>query len=285
MSTNNINLGKVLITPRGAWSSEINYKQLDLVYVLDGSYIARKSNKGTPVTDDSVWQLIAGRGPAGTGNVSVIENDLQTGKKYLFVPSANNSAEGYFEEYTPSSFIQQQSDWNQTQTDQPDFIKNKPSLFSGDYSDLQNSPFIPNKVSDLDNDTSFITQMEVEEGYQPKESGRGLSANDYTSAEKNKLEGIENEAQKNRPIIHKSVTLEPSNWELFEGKYRARVPIIGTDSNITVGSTIWGASDGSDGSINAEIITEAIMPNDGYFYIRANSFPTVNINILYSIGL
>jgi len=281
MATNNINLGKVLITPRGAWSSEASYKQLDLVYVLDGSYIATKENKGTPVTDNSVWQLIAGRGPAGTGNVSVIETDLQIGKKYLFVPSTNNSAEGHFEEYTPSSFTQLQSDWNQTKTDQPDFIKNKPSLFSGDYGDLQNKPSIPDKISDLENDTSFITQMEVEEQYQTKEAGKGLSTNNYTTSEKNKLESIESGAQKNKPIIHKSVTLESSNWEQANG-YKREI----TDVDIVDGTEVsvtW-AADSTDRSNYLDAGIWAIA-TAGKITFYADTLPTTNINGIYTIKI
>lgn len=140
MSTSSINLGKIIITPRGAWSSQEEYKRLDLIYAIDGSYIALKDNKGVNVTDSSTWQMVAGRGPAGSGNVSVVETGLKTGKKYFFIPSADNSAEGTFQEYTPETFNQQQADWNQTQTDRPDFIKNKPELFSGDYNNLTNKP-------------------------------------------------------------------------------------------------------------------------------------------------
>jgi len=237
MATNNINLGKVLITPQGGWNAEKIYQSLDLVYTLDGSYIAKKENQNIPVTDTTVWQQVAGRGPAGTGNVSVVENGLQTGKKYLFVPSANNSAEGQFEEYIPESFSQQQADWTQTQTSAPDFIKNKPSLFSGDYNDLhnkpvlfngnyndlQNKPSIPGNTSDLHNDAGFISVAEVEENYQSKEQGKGLSSNDYTTIEKNKLNGIEEGAQKNTVSIHKTVQLDSSSWEQTEGNWSVTI--------------------------------------------------------------
>jgi len=162
------NLGKVLITPRGIWSENTEYKRLDIVYALDGSYIAKQDNQGITVSDSSVWQPIAGRGPAGTGNVSVYEAGLKAGKKYLFIPSADNSSEGTFEEYDPSLISQKQVDWNQIQTDQPDFIKNKPSLFSGDYNDLENKPSIPIDISELNNDLSFISSKEIEGNYQSK---------------------------------------------------------------------------------------------------------------------
>lgn len=156
MTTNSINLGKVLITPRGAWDSDTIYKQLDIVYLLDGSYIAKKDNQGVPVSDESTWQIVAGRGPAGTGNVSVVETNLQIGKQYLFVPSASNKAEGHFEEFNPENFNQMQADWNQSENDQPDYINNKPS--------------IPSKTSDLENDADYIDRSEIEGIFESKES-------------------------------------------------------------------------------------------------------------------
>lgn len=313
MSKNN--LGKIVITPRGIWNKETPYRRLDLIYTLEGSFLAREDNQEVSVNDTSVWQPVAGRGPAGSGNVSVYETGLIAGKKYLFIPSVDNSAEGTFEEYRPDSFTQVQSDWDQTQIDRPDFIKNKPelfggnyndlknkpeqfsgnyndlsnkpNLFSGSYSDLINKPTIPGNLSDLNNDTHFISETQATTSFQRKETGKGLSTNDYTSAEKEKLAGIESGAQRNNPAKHKSATLQPSNWQLFERRYRARIPISGTDTDITTESTIWVAPDGGtvDKWSDAGVVTEAVSAYDGYFFIRANSLPTGNITILYTIGI
>ena len=62
------------------------------------------------------------------------------------------------ESLTPSEFTQVQADWSQIDTSAVDFIKNKPDLFSGSYDDLSNKPTIPTKISDLTNDSSFITE-------------------------------------------------------------------------------------------------------------------------------
>lgn len=103
-----------------------------------------------------------------------------------------------------------QSDWNQTTTSADDYIKNKPS--------------IPSKTSDITNDSGFITLSDLPEGVAPstttpvmdgtaatgsenafargdhvhpsdstkvdKVNGKGLSTNDYTTAEQTKLAGI-----------------------------------------------------------------------------------------------
>lgn len=47
-----------------------------------------------------------------------------------------------------SSIQQVQSDWDQNDSQQVDFIKNKPNLFSGNYNDLNNKPTIPSEVTE-----------------------------------------------------------------------------------------------------------------------------------------
>ena len=69
-----------------------------------------------------------------------------------------------------------QSDWEQDDDTADDYIKNKPT--------------IPTKVSDLTNDSGFLTQHQDISGKVDKVSGKGLSTNDYTTTEKNKLAGI-----------------------------------------------------------------------------------------------
>lgn len=59
---------------------------------------------------------------------------------------------------------------------------------------------IPTKVSDLQNDSDFISESEVDTKLSDKVdkvSGKGLSTNDYTTSEKNKLSGIESGAEVN----------------------------------------------------------------------------------------
>ena len=54
-----------------------------------------------------------------------------------------------------------QSDWNETDPDSPNYIKNKPEIFSGDYDDLTNKPTIPENTSDLYNDSGFVTSSSL----------------------------------------------------------------------------------------------------------------------------
>jgi len=72
-----------------------------------------------------------------------------------------------------------QADWETNDTNSDAYIKNK--------------PYIPNKTSDLTNDSNYATEEYVENGLDgkvDKETGKGLSANDYTSEEKALVETI-----------------------------------------------------------------------------------------------
>ena len=51
---------------------------------------------------------------------------------------------------------------------------------------------IPTKTSDLTNDSGFLTSHQDISGKVDKVTGKGLSTNDYTTAEKNKLAGLSN---------------------------------------------------------------------------------------------
>lgn len=92
-----------------------------------------------------------------------------------------------------------QSDWTQTDSSSDDFIKNKPtnlSQFTNDYE------FITNDTSSLTNyykKSDTLSTVEINgilEDKVDKITGKILSTNDYTTAEKTKLAGIEEEANK-----------------------------------------------------------------------------------------
>lgn len=56
---------------------------------------------------------------------------------------------------------------------------------------------VPTKVSELENDSHFLTEHQDLSNYVQKEEGKGLSTKDFTQEDKDKLDGIENGAQKN----------------------------------------------------------------------------------------
>jgi len=69
------------------------------------------------------------------------------------------------------TFTQVQSDWNETDSSKPSYIDNKPAI-PNKTSDLQNdsgfvtSAAIPTKTSDLQNDSGFVTSSEIPEQVQ-----------------------------------------------------------------------------------------------------------------------
>jgi hypothetical protein len=64
---------------------------------------------------------------------------------------------------------------------------------TGSYNDLSNKPTIPTvptKISAFTNDAGYLTSHQDISGKVDKVTGKGLSTNDYTTAEKNKLGAI-----------------------------------------------------------------------------------------------
>ncbi len=104
--------------------------------------------------------------------------------------------------------------YNKSQTDNLLSLKvNKNDLStvatSGQYSNLSGLPSIPSKTSDLTNDSNFVSSSDLSTNFYSKTqtdtllgdkvdkiTGKGLSTEDYTSSDKNKLANIEQEANK-----------------------------------------------------------------------------------------
>jgi hypothetical protein len=97
-----------------------------------------------------------------------------------------------------------------TETDPtvPDWAKavTKPSYTAKEVGALPDTTKIPTNVSELKNDSGFLTEHQSLEGYAKtadldakvdKVDGKGLSSNDYTAEDKAKLGGVETGAQKN----------------------------------------------------------------------------------------
>ena len=105
---------------------------------------------------------------------------------------------------------------------------------SNDYEKMNHKPQI-NGVELVGNKTSeelglggdYVTRQELADGLKSKvdaEEGKGLSSHDFSSEEKEKLEGIEDGAQKNVPVPAKVSELENDSGyqtkEQVEGKLK-----------------------------------------------------------------
>lgn len=151
--------------------------------------------------------------------------DIDTRTIY-FVPAQDPATENYYEEYintdgTTSGWEligSTQVDLSQyyTKTETDTLLSSKADTSSlasvatsGDYTDLQNTPSIPSDADDItyDNTTSGLNATNAQDAIDEtvaalgdkvdKVSGKGLSSNDYTTAEKNKLSGIATGAEVN----------------------------------------------------------------------------------------
>jgi hypothetical protein len=108
--------------------------------VIEGSVVFKgewNASTNTPTVSDATgttgWQYIvsvAGTQNLGGGSVAYGVGDqiIHDGTKYIRIPAQS---------------AQIQSNWTETNTSAPAYIQNKPTLFSGSYTDLTNKPTIP----------------------------------------------------------------------------------------------------------------------------------------------
>lgn len=65
MAKNATILGKVSISPKGAWNQNTTYEKLDLVSFLGGSFLSLADNNTAPLTDATKWMVITSKGEKG----------------------------------------------------------------------------------------------------------------------------------------------------------------------------------------------------------------------------
>lgn len=89
------NLGKILMTPKGAYDSTVAYEFLDIVSYNGGSYVCKKAGTGNVPTNTEYWQLIAEK-----GNMPVVGEDYFTeADKNEIADEVIEGARGDFETY------------------------------------------------------------------------------------------------------------------------------------------------------------------------------------------
>ena len=142
--------------------------------------------------------------------------------------------------------------WNNKSDFSGDYndLENKPELFSGDYDDLENKPAIPTKTSDLTNDSGFLTEHQDISGKVDKETGKGLSTNDFTNAYKSNVDSntTARHTHSNKSVLDDISSNDVSNWDskqdgLISG---ANIKTINNQSILGSGNiTIQGGSGGN----------------------------------------
>lgn len=144
-----------------------------------------------------------------------------------------------------------QADWAQTVTTADDYIKNKPSLAtvatSGSYTDLSNKPTIDSSLSSTS--TNAVQNKVINTalgGKVDKVSGKGLSTNDYTTTEKNKLSGIAAGAE---------VNVQP-DWDETDSTSDAYIK---NKPVIPDGAVIYhNLGQNTDGAIDQKVVTNEL---------------------------
>ena len=166
-------------------------------YAIDG----KDPFTGLPGSEDTIYVGVY------RPSYNLIYYNKDDGKFYTFVYEYDSSSQTVVQ-YMSEILEQSQSDWNETDTTDPAYIKNKPTLITQSDIDATVAALVDSAPQTLDtlnelaaalgDDPNFATTItNALGGKVDKVNGKGLSTNDYTTAEKNKLAGIASGAEVN----------------------------------------------------------------------------------------
>ena len=112
-------------------------------------------NKPIIPDEDSIYDNIADVLTEGSG-IILDERDSDNTITISVANEFTDAHETKLDGIADGAEVNVQSDWAETDTTVDSFIQNKPSLFSGDYNDLTNNPFIPDENDIYDYTAGFI---------------------------------------------------------------------------------------------------------------------------------
>lgn len=156
----------------------------------DPSYIQNKPNIPSGVVVDTTYNAESQNAQAGTAVAQAVAGkvDKVTGKG-LSTNDFTNADKEKLDDVESGAQVNVQSDWKQTDSSANDFIKNKPTIPEV----VVDQIYKPSSV----NAQSGVAVAEAVSTKVDKVTGKGLSQNDYTDADKAKLSGIESGAEVN----------------------------------------------------------------------------------------
>ena len=99
--------------------------------------------------EDDIYDYVSGFITSGTG-VDIVTNDSDN---TIIISVSNEFTQAHetkLDGIEDGAEVNVKSDWDEVDTSSDAFIQNKPSLFSGDYGDLTNTPSIPDEVTEDD---------------------------------------------------------------------------------------------------------------------------------------
>lgn len=172
----------------------------DTVYVKGGGDATMSVSGDTmTITATSGQTITYTLSGSGTTTTYTITNTPSSGTaSSVTIPAATTSSAGLMTDADKTKLdgiasgaeVNVQSDWNQTDSTADDYIKNKPTIPPGVTVDSALSTTSTNPVENRVITNALDNKVD-------KETGKGLSTNDFTTAEKNKLAGIQAGAEQN----------------------------------------------------------------------------------------
>lgn len=125
----------------------------------------------------------------------------------------------------------------------------------------------PTKVSAFTNDAGYLTQHQDISGKVDKVSGKGLSTNDYTTAEKNKLGGIESGAEEN---VIETISVNGSEQTVTDKTVDITVPTKVSDLTNDSGfvTAQQAAASAPVQSVNGKTGTVSLVASDVGAYVK-----------------
>lgn len=231
-------LGKVTPTTRGAWNAAVQYEAIDIVSYNGGSWISKRPNIGIQPVEGDDWLQLAEAGSDAdvtAENIAAALGYTPTSPTYVVAAVAEEASTRAAADTSLSARISaiegKESGWDAKQ----DAISDLASIRSGA--------------------ALGVTAVQPE-------TGKGLSSNDYTNAEKSKLEGIEDGAEanvqsdwdqtdtsaddfiKNKPIIPEADT-EAVHYTEDTGRAAAEKAQARTNIGAAAPDGYYGASGGT----------------------------------------
>lgn len=191
---------------------------MDTKYLSTGSIFVEIDNGGKQykyIAETNQWyEQNANTGASVTYENATVEQDgLMSKEDKAKLDGVAENANNYTHPTKHPATIITEDATHKFITDAERTAWNGKSNFSGSYNDLTNKPTIPTKVSQLTNDSNFLTSVPAEyitetelnskgyvgadhthTQYVEKVKGKVLSTNDYTTEDKQKLSGLSNYA-------------------------------------------------------------------------------------------
>ena len=246
-----VSAGRVLLMLKGEWNSTTTYTNLDIVHHGTQTWVCKKNCVGVEPSDSQTdyWQGMAKDAIEQVATKTA--NGLMSAADKTKLDNLSEGAEANV-----------QSDWSVTDITSDAFIKNKPTIDTTISATSTNA--VQNKAVTIELNKKVNTV-----------SGKGLSTNDYTTAEKTKLSGIAEKAEanvqsdwsvtdttsdayiKNKPTIPSEVIVDSAISATSTNTLQNKV-IFNGDYGITSKTTTF----------NGDVITEV----DGNGYTRTTTF-------------